>query len=55
MSNLKIYPFENAKSHNYDIAMMGNGYFKFQPDRMNGLAARIINFFDLGSFLYIIF
>ena len=32
----------NVKLQNYDLLVMMNIYFKFQPDRSRGLAARII-------------
>ena len=37
--------------HIYDLRVMGNTCFKFQLDRMFGLAARIIKFFDELYFL----
>ena len=38
------------KFHNYDLVVMWNISFKFQPDWMHGLAARIIYFIDMGFF-----
>ena len=32
---------------------MGNTCFKFQPDRTHGLSARMIEFFDLGFYLFL--
>ena len=43
------------KLHNYDLVVMGNICFKFQLDQMYGLAARFINFFDRGFFVFLIF
>ena len=40
------------KTHNYDPVVMGITFFKFQPDRIHGLEARIVSFFDMGSFLF---
>ena len=35
------------KLHNYDLVVMGNICFKFQPGRMCGLVAIIIYFFGI--------
>ena len=43
------------KLHIYDQVVMGNTCFKFQLDRMHGLAARIIKCFDMGSFCFLDF
>ena len=38
-----------GKLHNYDLVVMWNICFKFQPDKMHGRAARIIE--DFKSFI----
>ena len=45
----------DVKLHNYDLVLMGNIYFKLQPDWTHGLAARIIYFFESGFFFLIFF
>ena len=44
-----------VKLQNYYLAHMWNIFFKFQPDRPHGLAARIIKLFESKSFLICIF
>ena len=38
----------------YDLVVMGNICFQFRLDQIPGLSARIIYFFDMGSFLLLL-
>jgi len=41
------------KLHNYDLVVIGNIRFKFQPDRTESLAAGKKKKIDLGYFIYL--